>query len=72
MKDSLLNEILKLPLSDRIWLLEEVWESIEADQAELELTAAQREELEKRLAAYQAAPSEGFTWEEVQAKVREP
>lgn len=49
-----MNPSLKdLPVDQRIRLVEEVWDSIAADQGSLGLTAAQKEELSRRLAAYE-------------------
>ncbi|WP_077530305.1 addiction module protein [Vreelandella utahensis] len=41
-----------LPIDERIQLVEDVWDSIAEDQQKLELTQAQREELDLRLNAY--------------------
>lgn len=42
-----------LPLADRIRLVEDLWDSIAADQDQLPLTASQREELDRRLDAFE-------------------
>ncbi|MYL25171.1 MULTISPECIES: addiction module protein [Halomonadaceae] len=42
-----------LPVDERIQLVEDVWDSIAEDQQKLELTQAQREELDRRLNAYE-------------------
>jgi len=42
-----------LPIDERIQLVEDVWDSIAEDQQKLELTQAQREELDRRLLAYE-------------------
>jgi putative addiction module component (TIGR02574 family) len=56
---------------DRLKLVQESWDSlaVEADQAPL--TEAQRQDLEHRLAAYEANPKAGSSWEEVKARLRE-
>ena len=43
----------KLPLNERIKLVEDLWDSIAADQKVLPLTPAQRVELDRRLEAYE-------------------
>jgi putative addiction module component (TIGR02574 family) len=48
-----------LPVDQRIRLVEEVWDSIAADQQSLPLTDAQREELNRRLDAFEADSNEG-------------
>lgn len=63
------QEIQKLSVAERILLVEEIWDSIVADQESLELTEAQKRELDQRLEAYQAAPEEGSPWEEVKQRI---
>jgi putative addiction module component (TIGR02574 family) len=43
----------KLPIEQRLHLVEELWDSIASDQGALALTAAQREELDRRLDAFE-------------------
>jgi putative addiction module component (TIGR02574 family) len=59
----------QLSIPERILLVEEIWDSIAATPDELTLTEAQRAELDRRLAAYEADPQAGSTWEEVQAEL---
>ena len=56
---------------DRLKLVEEIWDSLatEADQAPI--TDAQRQDLQRRLAAYEANPKAGSSWEEVKARLLE-
>ncbi|MEE9464227.1 MAG: addiction module protein [Candidatus Neomarinimicrobiota bacterium] len=42
-----------LPVEDRIKLVEDLWDSIAADQKILPLTPEQRDELDRRLDAYE-------------------
>ncbi|PAU82359.1 addiction module protein [Halovibrio salipaludis] len=42
-----------LPIDERIQLVEDVWDSIAEDQQKLQLTQTQREELDRRLSAYE-------------------
>lgn len=42
-----------LPIDERIQLVEDVWDSIAEDQQKLQLTQTQREELDRRLQAYE-------------------
>ena len=68
MKRELLEEILALPLAERIGLIGAVWDSISPDK--LPLTAAQRTELDQRLAEFEADPDSGATLEEVFGRIR--
>jgi len=61
--------IKQLSVAERLLLVQEIWDSIVADQESLPVTEAQEEELDKRLAAYQAAPQEGSPWEEVKQRI---
>ncbi len=45
--------LLTLPINERIKLVEDIWDSIAADQTALPITEAQKKELEKRLKAYE-------------------
>ena len=53
------DDLRKLPLDKRIRLVEDLWDSIAADQGSLPLTPEQREELDRRLDAYEADDSPG-------------
>jgi len=43
----------QLPLKERVKLVEDLWDSIAADQQELPLTAEQKAELDRRLDVYE-------------------
>ena len=66
-----IREILKLSVSERIQLVEEIWDSIAAHPESLPVTEAQKAELDRRLADYRANPSQGRTWEEVRDSLDE-
>ena len=68
-----LEELLKLPVQERIDLAMALWDSIaEPDLEEnLPLTEAQKAELDRRLAEHDRNPSRGIPWEEVQRRLRE-
>ena len=55
-----LSEILQLSVAERIQLVEDIWDSIAAVPDTISLTEEQQAELECRLEAYQANPSEGI------------
>lgn len=70
MKQDLVAEILEMPLDERVELVEAIWDSISAVPEALPLASWQREELDRRLAEYEANPDSGATMEEVFARVR--
>jgi putative addiction module component (TIGR02574 family) len=70
MKQSLVADILELPVAERVRLVEAIWDSIAAAPEALPLTEWQREELDRRLAEFEADPDAGSTLEEVFARLR--
>ncbi len=60
----------QLSVAQRILLMEEIWDSIAATPEEIPLTDAQKQDLQRRLAAYEAHPKAGSSWEEVKARPR--
>jgi len=57
-----------LSVEDRIELAEEIWDSVEREIDHSPLTAAQRAELERRLADSIARPDAVTPWEDVKAR----
>lgn len=60
----------KLPVDQRIRLVEDLWDSIAEDQSALPLTPDQRGELVRRLAAYESDQDPGRPAEDVIAEIR--
>ncbi|MDJ1175772.1 addiction module protein [Roseofilum capinflatum] len=56
-----------LSVSDRIWLVQAIWDSISAEPEQLELTEAQQQELSRRLADHQINPQSVVSWEDIRA-----
>ena len=69
METTLLSEILKLSVPQRLQLLEAIWESITPFPEAVDLTEPQRNELENRLQAYYSDRAAGIPWEELRAKL---
>jgi putative addiction module component (TIGR02574 family) len=65
-----LAEIASMSVDDRIRLVQAIWDSIAADQAHPDLTEAQKQDLDRRIAELDANPSNVLTWEEIKARVR--
>jgi putative addiction module component (TIGR02574 family) len=55
----------RLPIEERLILVEEIWDSIAADSAAAPLTDAQRIELQKRIEEDDANPDDVTPWEQV-------
>ncbi len=64
-----LPEILKLSVSERIQLVEDIWDSIAAEPDALPLTDEQQAELDRRLADAETNPGGGTPWSEVKARL---
>ena len=62
-------EIRFLPVPERLILVEQIWDSIAEDQEQIELTDAQKAELDRRLDADEASPGRGEPWEVVKRRL---
>jgi putative addiction module component (TIGR02574 family) len=64
------TEYLKLSVSERIQLVEDIWDSIAAEESTaVELSQAQMDELHRRVAAHRADPSTAIPWEDVRSQL---
>ncbi len=59
----------RLPVEERLALVEDIWDSIAADTAVLPLSDAERAELDHRLAEHEANPGDVVAWEEVRDSI---
>ena len=62
--------ISKLSVAERIELVEEIWDSIVDDASSLEIPPSHKEELDRRIAEYEANPTAGSSWDEVKARLQ--
>lgn len=62
-------EIRFLPVPERLTLVEQIWDSIVEDGEQIELTDAQKAELDRRLDADEASPGRGETWDVVKRRL---
>ncbi|MBZ5542094.1 MAG: addiction module protein [Acidobacteriia bacterium] len=69
MKSLSASEILQMGIAERIQLVEDIWDSIAAVPDAIPLTHAQREELDRRIAAYHDNPQSGSPWDEVKKRL---
>jgi putative addiction module component (TIGR02574 family) len=60
----------QLPVEERIRLVEDLWDSIAADQQALRLTMEQKAELDKRLDAYEIDKNQGRLAADAVADIR--
>ena len=59
----------RLSVEERLQLLDEIWESLDAERGRPRLTEAQQSDLERRLIDYEADPGAGSPWAEVKARL---
>jgi len=64
-----LAEVLKLPVDERLKLVESIWNSIAEFPDSLELTTSQKEELDRRLDEYETDPTAGISWPDLKAQI---
>jgi putative addiction module component (TIGR02574 family) len=62
-------ELLRLPLAERIQLVEDLWDSIAAEAERLRLPGSHREELARRRATYRDDPARVVPWEQVRHRL---
>lgn len=68
MDQALRDRVRELTLPERLELISELWQSIETDQ--IEVTAADRDLLDERLADLRDRPEAGRPWNEIEAELR--
>ncbi len=65
-----MDAIRKLSVSERLALVEEIWDSISADPASVPVSEAQIAEARRRLADHDADPTSAVPWEDAKARLR--
>lgn len=65
-----LNEIKSLSIEERIRFVQAIWDSIAAEQTYPDLTAAQKQEMDRRINDYETNPDNVMTWEEIKASIK--
>jgi putative addiction module component (TIGR02574 family) len=65
-----LNEITTLSVEERINLVQDIWDSIAAEQGCAELTEAQRQELDRRIASDESDPENVMTWQDIKDSIK--
>ncbi len=60
----------RLSLADRMLLVAEIWDSIAAEAEVLGLPQSHKDGLDRRLAAHDANPHSGTSWEDVKTRLQ--
>jgi putative addiction module component (TIGR02574 family) len=64
-----LRDLLKLPVAERLQLISDLWDSLEAETDGPPLTEDQEKEIERRLADLEANPNDVLEWSDVRARL---
>ncbi len=67
-----LDQLRLWPVGDQIEFVQRAWDQIELTRWQPQLTDQQKQELDRRVEAYKADPSNVLTWEEVVAHLGRP
>ena len=65
-----LSELLDLSLSEKLQLVEDLWDHIAASAGPLPVPDWQMEELQRRKRNYEANPDSGISWEDAKQRIR--
>ena len=67
----ILQDILKLSVSERIIMVEAIWDSIAEKDDQVELSTDAKQLLDERLESHSRNRNEGSGWLEVKARIKE-
>jgi putative addiction module component (TIGR02574 family) len=70
MKTPKRSDIVSLSVSERILLVEDIWDSIAEVPESLSLSDRQKSELDRRLRAYRRTPGKGTSWAAALKRIR--
>ena len=59
----------ELSASERLILAQQLWDSVANDQNAIELTAAQKTELDNRLSSFELDTNIGLDWDTVKSRI---
>jgi putative addiction module component (TIGR02574 family) len=62
-----LQDILNMPPSDRIDLVEQIWDSIKPE--DIEISKAQKKELDRRISLHEEGEAEWLSYDDVKARL---
>lgn len=70
MENSLPKNILELSISERIQLVQDIWDSVAMNTQEIPVTDTQKQELDRRLTLWQQNPEQVSRWEDIKEKFK--
>lgn len=66
-----ITDILKLPVQERIQLVELIWDSVSAVPEAVEVSPELKAELESRLIEFERNPDSGYSWDQVKSRLKD-
>jgi putative addiction module component (TIGR02574 family) len=66
------TSVFELSPSEKLQLVEDLWDDLAASPEEVPIYDWQKEELDRRKANLMNNPASGITWEEIKRRVRKP
>jgi putative addiction module component (TIGR02574 family) len=69
MTNTQVAEIMELSVTERLRIVEDIWDSIAADSDKLGISDELRAELDRRMRSYEADPEAGVSWEELRDRL---
>lgn len=66
-----LTQVFELTISEKLQLLEDLWDSISLTPEQIPILDWQKDELDQRKAAYLKNPDSGSSWESVKERIRD-
>jgi putative addiction module component (TIGR02574 family) len=64
------EEIMELDISERIVLVEEIWDSIAREEPEISLAPEEKKILDERLCSLESSPDELLSWDQIKRAIR--
>lgn len=68
--EKILSQVDKLSISERILIVESIWDSILDSQESPSVTDEQKSELDKRLKDYKGDPNNGSSWTNTKKRIQ--
>jgi len=65
-----MDAILRLSVSERVRLVQAIWDTLQPTAEDLPLTQEQKDVLDRRLEEHRSDPATAVPWEEVNARLR--
>ena len=67
-----IQELERLSVSERVQIVEDLWDSIARSNAEVPIPQWQKDELARRKRNYLRNPASGQTWDQVKREILQP